>query len=343
MFHVQSAIPFKVGTFLLPDPSGADTLVVCIKATFTIDKGRLRTAAEQAPLVLADEYYGDPNRTSVKFASDATLPKPASDVVIVGSAVAPGGKPAPEFACSASVGSLRKVARVFGDRVWKKGVMGLVPSAPIPATKIPLIFERAFGGSHTLGNGRLIAEPRNPVGCGLKAQRSRDELAGLPAPNLLLPTAALDEPAEHGVPVAFGFIAPTWEPRRSRGGTYDDKWKEERAPFLPKDFDPRFLQTASEGMVYPGKLQGGELVELINMALPPHGVLRFHLPTCKFQVQVRMGREVATPQLQLDTMLVEPNEQRLCLVWRGTVGCHGRFLEIEQIRLAIDQLQGVDG
>jgi hypothetical protein len=341
--RVRSLLPFQHGTFVLPDPAGADTLVLCVKGTFAVERGNLRVATEQAPLVLADEYHGEPGASSLRYASDVSLPKPATDVAIVGSAFAPKGQPERRFACSAAVGKLRKVAHVLGDRVWKKGVFGVSATAPEPALEVPLVFERAFGGSRKLDDGTVVAEPRNPVGCGLKARRSRAELAGLPVPNLLAANEPLDQPADAGTPVGFGFVAPSWEPRRSRAGTYDAAWEEERAPFLPADFDPRYFQAAAEGLVYPGRFQGGEAVELVNLAPPPHTALRFRLPCCAFDVKVKLGREVLRPRLELDTIVIEPHLFRLGLVWRAAVPCHDRFHEIEGIQLAVAQLEGAEG
>lgn len=341
MLSVRCDIPFVLGTFVLPDAAGADTLILCVRGTFTVERGRVSVAEEQRPLVMADAYHGDPLSSSLAHASDVTLPKPRTDVAIVGSAYAPRGRPAPEFGASVAVGAVRKTVRVLGDRVWKKGLWGVSAGPPAPVRQVPLRYERAFGGTRRLEDGTLLAEPRNPVGCGLRARRSPAELAGLPVPNLLAPAERLDTPTDAGTPVGFGFVAPSWEPRRSLAGTYGAAWREQRAPFLPADFDPRFLQAAAEGLVDRGKLQGGEPVELVNLAPPPLDVLEFRLPRCTFDARVRLGRETLAPRLELDTVVFESEPARLSLVWRAGVPCHGRFLEIESVGVALQRLEGV--
>jgi len=44
------------------------------------------------------------------------------------------------------VGPMTKAVRVFGDRRWRRGVSDLGPSSPEPFDRIPLVYERAFGG-----------------------------------------------------------------------------------------------------------------------------------------------------------------------------------------------------
>ena len=43
-------------------------------------------------------------------------------------------------------------------------------------------------------------------------------------------------------PMAFGPIGRAWQPRPNYAGTYDQKWLDERFPFLPDDFDERYYQ-----------------------------------------------------------------------------------------------------
>ena len=71
-------------------------------------------------------------------------------------------------------------------------------------------------------------------------------------------------------------ICAHWMPRRQYAGTYDARWEQSRAPYLPADFDPRFFQVAPADQVVPGYLTGGEPVELFGVS--PWGPVRFTLP-----------------------------------------------------------------
>jgi hypothetical protein len=338
MLQVDNRTPFRPGLFLFPDPNGVETIYLALKATFALVKGQVQVAEQQTPIGKTDEFWGPPGKSSIRYAGEAHLCKPATDVVVVGAAYAPNGRPAPYFGVSISVGRLKKVLHVFGDRTWTSAVLAMVPSSPVPAVSIPLVWERSYGGQHDVGNGVVVSEPRNPVGCGFKGKRSAREMAGLPVPNLEDPRHPIQELGTCPGPSGVGFVAPSWQPRAALAGTYDDAWQRTRAPFLPTDFDPRFLQEAPADQIYPGRIQGGEPVELLNLS--PAGPQRFRLPHCEFETTVLLGGETVRPRLELETLLLEPDQDHFSMVWRGAVPCGKRAL---RTRLAVFELKTVAG
>ena len=61
---------------------------------------------------------------------------------------------------SLEVGPVAKMVRVVGNRTWSASLMGLA-SRPAPFTEMPLVYERALGGSagsvaSTGGHGALM-------------------------------------------------------------------------------------------------------------------------------------------------------------------------------------------
>jgi hypothetical protein len=72
----------------------------------------------------------------------------------------------------------------------------------------------------------------------------------------------------------------------------------------------------------PRHLAGTEPVLAENAA--KRGRLQFALPGVQPRAKVRLGRADVELALALDTAIVEPDEQRLVLVWRGTCEVHGR-------------------
>jgi hypothetical protein len=340
MLQVKNETPFTPAMFLFPDLSGVDTLYVVLQGTFTIGKKGISVAEQQLPIPPGDVHWGDPAQSSVRYAGEAHPGKPAADVVLVGAAHAPGGRPAPSFGASMSVGKLKKVVQVSGDRVWAGGILGQVPSDPVPAASVPLTFERAYGGRHDLEGGRFLAEMRNPVGVGFRGKRGNAEMKGTPVPNVEDPRHPIRSASDAPPPAGFGYVAPSWLPRALLAGTYDEAWRKKRAPYFPSDIDPRFFQAVSPDQIYPGHLVGGEPVELINLA--PEGVQRFALPTCRVDVDVRIAGEVVSPRLRIETLLLEPDQGRFSLVWRGAVPCDKRTLRVEEARFELGALEGVE-
>ncbi len=337
MLQVNNKSPFLAQLTVMPDANGVDALYVAIKATFIIDQRELKVAPEPSPIFPADVFWGDPASSSVRYAGELHPPKRATDVVLVGDGYAPGGRPAPYFGVSIAVGQLKKIIHVYGNRVWIAGLT-VAPSAPQPATQVPLVYEKAYGGRQELPDGTFLAEMRNPVGIGFRGKRAASEMANKPVPNLDHPRSPICSLSDQPPPAALGYVAPAWQPRASFAGTYDEKWKKKRAPYLPADFDPRFWQSAPPDQVYPGFLRGGEPVELINAS--PVGVQRFSIPTCQLDAAAVFQERIAPLPLSLDTLLLEPGENRFSLLWHGTTSCDKEMLKLQAVFVTLEKMEG---
>jgi hypothetical protein len=229
---------------------------------------------------------------------------------------------------SVSVGPLSKTARVFGDRVWRSTAAGASMTWLAPFVQVPLVWERAYGGSRPTDSGPEN-DPRNPAGQGWIAKIGGDLLDGAPLPNVEDPLHLIAGPSDSPPPIGFAPIAPSWEPRRSLAGTYDERWQRGRAPYLPTDFDPRFFQFAPPPLVANGYLQGGEWVELLG--LTPSGALRFVLPRLVVDVRYRFDAGAESRRAVLDTVIIEPDASRLALVWRAALSCDKRSLKLREV------------
>jgi Uncharacterized protein conserved in bacteria (DUF2169) len=72
---------------------------------------------------------------------------PAFEVVVLGAAYAPGEEPVEKRLVSLNVGGVRREVLVHGDRRWEPGTDGPMIGAPLPFHRMPIIWQRAFGGS----------------------------------------------------------------------------------------------------------------------------------------------------------------------------------------------------
>jgi hypothetical protein len=327
MLQLKNETPFTAKLFLLPDAAGIETVFTVVKATFALTP-QLRLAEEQVPVAPVDAHHGDPALTSVRVPSDVSLSKQGTDVLVLGSAWAPGGKPTWQSDVSVRVGPVAKTARIFGDRVWDAGPTGAAVSWVAPFDRMPLVWERAFGGTDLTEQGP-IADWRNPVGKGFRASGSLNALAGAALPNIEDPAALISSPRDTRAPTGFGPIAAHWEPRRSFAGTYDESWQRTRAPYLPHDFDARFLQLAPPGLVVAGHLRGGELVDIRGAT--PDGVLQCALPGFQLGVTYRLDEGSRQRAAVLDTVIIETDVQRLVMVWRTALPCDKKALKVREV------------
>lgn len=324
MLQLENQTPFYAVLSVLPDREAIDTLYVILKATLDL-RPRLALAGEQLPVTLADEYWGDPTDSSLKAVSEIHIGKPGTDVLLSGRAWAAQGQAVRESLVRVTVAERQKFVRVLGDRVWRTDG---TPSAPEPFEAMPLVWERAFGGIHRLGE-RTLAEERNPIGVGFAGRRSAGELAGQPVPNLEHPGEPLERQGENPTPACFAPSAPHWLPRRRFAGTYDQTWQRRRAPYLPADFDPRFLNCAAPELTFDRYLSGGEPVEVLGAT--PDGPIAFVVPAANLRVDVKVAGRIEHPAANLETLLIEPDENRVSFTWRAALRCDREVLKVERV------------
>jgi hypothetical protein len=270
----------------------------------------LELDSEQADPPLGDIYCGPPGKSGLWLEGQTAFTKPATDITVAGHARALHDQPVTNLKVTVAVGQWGQEALVFGDRIWDAGM-----SSPRPFVAMPLVWERAFGGSLYNEGGELVDnEPRNPVGRGLFPD---PEIAALILPNIEDPQALIKGPDDHPVPIGFGPVARSWFPRARYAGTYDEAWIRARAPIWPIDFDHRFLCTAPASLQAAPHLRGGEPVYLEG--LHREGAMRFRLPAPRMVVRFRFNGQDIRRAMIMDGVIIEPDTGHLTLIHRASV------------------------
>ncbi len=329
---IENKTPLVLEPLFLADEEMRPLLVLVVKATYVIGRDGLTLAEEQSPVNVAGEYWGVPEESSYRYEPECAFIKPATDVVLVGHAhaLAPGTT---EMLAALQVGPVRKVVRVVGDRVWFRSMGSISMTKPQPFERIPLRYEQAFGGWDRTDPdpAKHGFEPRNPVGVGFRASPRHFE-EGLRLPNLEDPEQPPQRFGQVVAPTSFGFVSPHWQPRSLFAGTYDEAWNRARKPLLPKDFNRRYFNAASPGLVAPGFLQGGESVTLVGVS--SLGRCSFALPRVIPTATVELaGSKDAQPALNLDTVILNADEHRAFLLWRASIPLRDGPHEVRSVRL----------
>jgi uncharacterized protein YjbI with pentapeptide repeats len=272
-------------------------IVVIVKATYLLgDDGTLKLAPEQDPPSGDVPYEED--GASLRYASDFTVFKPAADVLLVGHAY-PTDKAVGVANVELRLGNLQRRLAVFGDRSW--GSFGL-DSKPARFDKMPLRWERALGGP--------LSEV-NPVGRGFKT--------GVLVPNLERPDALIKSKDDRPPPACFAPVAPSWQGRKTKTGTFDGTWLKERWPYLPADFDWGHFNAAPPEQQVP-YLRGDERFALVGIRPGGKGV-EGQLPGTRPRVFAQRTEEVGGDffevLLRLDTAWFDADANKVVLVWRG--------------------------
>jgi hypothetical protein len=323
----------KAGWTMGFDRDGRELVIVAVKATFKIPEPGQEPVLgeEQVPLTEADVFTGEPGFSAPLYESDYAHRKPKCDVLLNGSAYAPGGKPAQRVRVTLQVGPASKSFDVVGNRVWQAGLLYFAASNPEPFTVMPISYNNAFGGVDRSQEDPAKHRwyPLNHAGVGYHEYTSAKYMDGKPLPNTEEPGHPITNPKGKYRPMAFGPVGRSSQPRAKYAGTYDQKWIDEQAPFWPDDFDYRYFQAAPEDQQIPYPA-GGEEVVLTN--LTPQGVTRFRLPKMRIPVVVvpAEGRERQLGTM-IDTVLIEPDKERFMLTWRATAPMKRSCFDIIQI------------
>jgi hypothetical protein len=320
--------------------------IVIVKATVTLSNDPV-VAEKQAPILLADEPW-EPALTelsSLKYAGDAVLTKLHTDVIVTGTARAPGGQPVPEWEAAVEVvrGSntvLGSRAQVLGPRSWRHtDAKGWALTDPEPTLEVPIRYEMAYGGAYPADEpaagapepdpdapppARWVVHPPNPSGTGFFDERAMDPAREYPAPQW----------QHKGHPVTmwnrevplcgFGPVSRIWSSRLELAGTYDTAWvKKTRAEakegvptdYAP-DFDYRFFQCAHPELIAKGYLEGDERI-LLRGLLPDGEPRVAQLPRVGILATLIHGNGDSTAErLALDTVHVDVDKGTVDLCWR---------------------------
>lgn len=336
MWAITNKTPFSADYSWVLDKHGNKLWFVAVKGTFDVrPNGACCLASEQVPVLQMADAYGEFGQTSLRYENDLAGVKPATDVLVRGDAIGPNGRPVTELDVAARVGSIQKRLRVTGDRVWVNGGPGIMMSAAQPFERMPIVYERAYGGwdRSAADETEHRLDGRNPVGTGFAVREQG--CVGKALPNVEDPQQLISRWSDRPSPAGFNAIDCAWSPRRELAGTYDDNWRRTRFPSWAEDFDSRYYNCAPRDQQSDGYLVGGERVDVLNMS--ENGALAFALPRVQLAFQTRFGTTRTDHEGQLCTVIVEPNVSRVILVWQTALICNRREDQLDET-LVVEKL-----
>lgn len=295
--------PFRLSFLTRPFQVGArHRLGVAILGFFPLDERGAGLLPDADMWKLAGEHLAQDAYL------DSGIPKSRSEVLVVGQAHAPGGRPVTTCPVRVTLGAIDASLYVIGDRRWERGV----PTAPAPFTAMELGWHRAFGG---------VGYEKNPLGRGFAPVTEEDGSTVHPLPNVELPGALVTSPKDRPEPAGFGPLDFTWPQRAAYRGTYDQKWLEDGFPGFARDLDWRMWNLARPEQQQEAPFRGDEAVSMHNLH-PTRARFDARLPGVRARCFVVQRAGGAEPRF------VEV-ETRLTTVWlfpaleRGIVIFHG--------------------
>jgi uncharacterized protein YjbI with pentapeptide repeats len=243
---------------------------------------------------------------------DDALPKTRGEFLVRGYAHPPGGT-ATTCPVIADVGGVHKTLYVIGDRRWERGT----PTEPQPFERMPITWDRAFGGA---------GFARNPLGVGFAPVETEDGSRLHALPNVETPGHLVDSTRDRPEPASFMPIDFSWPQRLEKAGTYDQRWLEERFPGYADDIDWTIFNAAPPDQWAPGPWAPDTPFSFTHLH-PRHPKVEGRLPGYVARAFAVWGKTVAGGQrweeipLRLSTLWFFPHQEKVILGFTGAVKC----------------------
>ena len=325
---------------------GVHGVSVLLKRAYRIADGRRAERIDAAPWRLIDTWHddGDPSWSVVEHESELQPFRAQTDVVVVGTAHAPGGRPVEAMHVGIAVGARRKVLAIFGDRRAVHRGDGIEPTFTEPEAflTMPVRYDRAYGGRDETDPALPLRYARNPMGRGFVLRASREAVDGRALPNIEDPADLLTpqrlcvrEPGrwiDQPLPAGLGWRQRDWYPRCALMGALPPflapgtVTAEERLGLVPADHvalawqhrlavrEAAFGNGASLGLTFE-TLAPDETMSL--RGLTPSGRLDFRLPGEAPRLGLDLGDGVESLATRMDVVTLRPDEGVMEIVWRA--------------------------
>lgn len=346
---IRNDTPFAAIGFGQLHRDGPEMAVTAVRARYHLAAGGELLLADKQEIALNDVCEGDPYQTPLVRVGDLVGYKPAADVTVLGTAFAPSGIAAASWSVKIAVGTHEASLRVHGPRQWEptfrllKPTWKLGPAAPVAS--VALDYRLACGGRFA-GDPDGASDQRNPLGPGLIHADWTPWGKALRAPQIDSAHAPVVGPLDRPDPQGFGPVSPHWLWRERCCGTRDERWRRERCPQAPEDFDYRFFQTAHPDLILP-RLAGDERVRLEGL-VPGGGSLAFALPAVTVVAHHEWfdGRRV-TARLALDGLHLDLRAPKapwaVDLTWRGWIARCPAYHGASLTMVRLDAAAGLPG
>jgi uncharacterized protein YjbI with pentapeptide repeats len=333
---IINGTPFKPGWIVGRVPPLALSATVIVKGTFSMTPGeRVVPVPEDGQMHLSgDLRLDDDPKGALRYPSDFALYKPRTDLLLTGSAYAVAGSPVTATRVSFGLDGWSKTLLVVGNRVMKHGKLGDKVSDPDPFTTMPIGWERAFGGP---------GHPENSAGRGFAEETNAEEARFRRMPNVEFPDRLVVDPGNgRQSPAGFGPIPDTAPARMAKLGTFDQNWLKKNWPWFPDDFDWTYFNAAPPDQQLRGFLKGTETLRLKGLH-PSAETLECRLPGLRVRWFIAdhqddrpRFREVL---LNLDTLWVDTENQKLVLLWRGVAPVSSKKMrEVDDLLIVSEPL-----
>lgn len=326
---------------------GAARKAFCVsKHTYAIT---LSGVERSDPEPLLGDFWSGSQTQPIPVDSDFFILKPATDVLVQGSAFARDAVPFESLELTVHVGRTSKRAAVFGERRARRVAGRVTFEDPSPVTSVPVDWHHAYGGmDQRAGTWRRPMSPNRHPGCYPRNAYGRgyvigsiDDADSVALPNiedpddLLTPERFLMARPEdwwkQPIPCGFDFMRPSMFPRFTYSLSQDAIHPPPEDQSLPEikrgflghsyrsrrerggaELAPSFFQVGSHGMVF-NDLTEGTPVRITNMH-PERPTMAFAVPKPP-RIEWELEGQRSETAVRLLHVVCTPNEEKVSFVY----------------------------
>jgi hypothetical protein len=380
---VEAAAPdSRQAVLLAADGKGNLIVSIHVKRTFQLlPTGECRIADEQAAFLNGEPPA--PSEPSPSAGGDDVFPeldilphKLATDLIVMASAHARGGKPTKRMIAGIDCGDFQRRMLVQGDRrshFRADGQIGFTDAEPFEV--MPLRYERAYGGCDPTVPVPPMANlldamlphpgiyPRNPAGRGYAVTGNREHVEGLALPNIENPRDALT-PARliagapenwwrQPLPWCCDWFDATWYPRSVHLGGVpehlpedDSQMEEVRLGYVTAGQRARFAKAGMADLFdarFSDAASPGMVLPFLYgdetvrlLGMTPSGELNVRLPGRRPRIAVRAAGKINEVQAVANRILISTDEMGVYVVWHGAWPCPKRMNDLGGVEVFVD-------
>lgn len=299
--------------------------VVAAKATYRFDATSPFDLVTEDPLPLLP--IDVPTPFGLLPRDDLPRADSAFEVIVLGQAHAPGGKPTTHMSVRLRVGKHQRELLVFGDRKWEGNGASRRIGAATPFTTMPLSWQHAFGGTADIlvdkDSPVQVADPVNRLGKGMDPGPQIEGLRhmltppdGYPRcdaprflPNLEDPVSPIERWEDAPRPVAWSAVPMDLALHTQRAMVPQP----DEDGFLGMEVKPDLLHRASPDWIIP--VPAAESPVVLD-GLTNDGLTAFRLQPLRVLGDWIVGKETGVTDLAPQMLVIMPEERRYTVTYR---------------------------
>lgn len=253
--------------------------------------------------------------------SDDVFRRGGVDILVFGSAKAPNNVPVHSMEVSVKHNgkTINKVV-VFGDRVWKKSLLGMEISTPKTFTTMPVTLANAYGGEADW-DGIKIPFGNNPAGKGY--HYAKEDYLGKALPNVENPEQLIRKYTDQPDPVGVACLPQLCEIHMRNNVLFDKDGQIDK-------LDPKFFNAAFPTMIVD-KIKNGDSISVTGMSDKP---FLLKVPTQKISMKTTLGEKEILKEMYIEQVGIITDKNQAFITYRCPINYTLIPLEIRKCEIS---------